>query len=406
MQRNTAHCLAGKGWSPYFCFMQCRFHVILKWGSSLNTRGQDVYQNFSHVTSIETLQWVGPYWYATQRNATQRRRRTAKRIDSSAASGHCDPSPEGGRRSTRPWIGSKGIQLMDWGHDELHQSRQLSPLVKHLYQKRLSLRNSVQPTSTLWTKSIETRAPARLKCDGEVRMTMVRTRRRPGRYITRSRNSGIVTQMRQIQFVRTMFQTDDRHRTTVLSRSCWYKQSRRKFRPHRQRPPITEDRGWPHCTPEGNVSLVVEQKEKAFIAPTRIVAWEEDGRSVRILRRRYIIPEWCWIWARSPAGRSSLAMSLGESFPAGQDWQAGKSEEKHGQNWASPFVDQRGCLHIVALRCVGKRRNFVWLSCSNCPKNVRARHVLIISRRFSEGLGHGRDGFGFSNIFQWKTLFF
>ena len=235
---------------------------------------------------------------------------------------------------------------------------------------------------------------------------MVRTRRSPGRYITRNRNSGIVTQMRQIQFVRTMFQTDDRHRTTVLSRSCWYKQSRRKFRPHRQRPPITEDRGWPHCTPEGNVSLVVEQKEKAFIAPTRIVAWEEDGRSVRILRRRYIIPEWCWIWARSPAGRSSLAMSLGESFPAGQDWQAGKSEEKHGQNWASPFVDQRGCLHIVALRCVGKRRNFVWLSCSNCPKNVRARHVLIISRRFSEGLGHGRDGFGFSNIFQWKTLFF
>ena len=68
---------------------------------------------------------------------------------------------------------------------------------------------------------------------------------------------------------------------------------------------------------------------------------------------------------------------------------------------SSPLRRSTRLYSCVALRCLARRRNFVWLRRLNCPKNVRARHGPDQElRKSAKGLGHGRDGFGFSNIFQ------
>ena len=41
---------------------------------------------------------------------------------------------------------------------------------------------------------------------------------------------------------------------------------------------------------------------------------------------------------------------------------------------SSPLRRSTRLYNCVALRCLARRRNFVWLRRLNCPKNVRARH--------------------------------
>ena len=202
----------------------------------------------------------------------------------------------------------------------------------------------------------------------------VRIRRSPGRYIISCRNTGIVMQIRPILVVRTMFQNNGKHRTTVLSWWRRYEQVTTQISSPSTTTSIEVERGLPHCTPEGNVSLTEEAKEKTFIAHTRMFAWEEGGTRVCILQRRYIITEW----------RRMNKIPNREKFPcyvfrggfSGWSRLTGRKIRRKGRSKLSftfLSINEELCI-LPSCVALAKWRNFVWLRRLNCPKNVRARH--------------------------------
>ena len=107
--------------------------------------------------------------------------------------------------------------------------------------------------------------------------------------------------------------------------------SRRKFRPHRQRPRSRWKEGCRIARPRGTSRSRRKQRRRPSLHTRGCLRGKKAGRAF-VYYRGDILSLSDAGWTRSPIGKSSLAMSLGEGFPVGQDWQAGKSEEKDGQN--------------------------------------------------------------------------
>ena len=111
--------------------------------------------------------------------------------------------------------------------------------------------------------------------------------------------------------------------------------------------------------------------------------------------------------ARSPAGNCSLAMSLGEDFPVGQDWQAGKSEEKHGQHWAHLCAVRQDSTAVW--RCVAWQEEETL--CGSDALIVQKMLGHVVSRIRSRGnqqwvWGTGEMGLGFRTSFNEKPRSF
>ena len=175
-----------------------------------------------------------------------------------------------------------------------------------------------------------------------------------------------------------MIQNDGRHRTTVVHEDVDVSIHDANFVPIDIDLQSLRIEGGRIAHPRGT-SLSLWRNEKAFIAHARM-----DCVGRRREERSYITEE---IYYHRVKPEMSKIPSR-ELFPcyvsrggfSGWSRLTGRKIRRKARSaLSSPLRRSTRLYSCVALRCVARRRNFVWLRRLNCPKNVRARRVPIRS---------------------------